>query len=61
VGTHEITFLCDDLDATLAELESKGVPRTEETANERFGKVCRVQLPGGVKVMVYEPAHPTAI
>jgi len=39
----------------------QGVPRTEEPANERFGKVCRVQLPGGVKVMVYEPAHPTAI
>lgn len=60
-GTHEITFMCDDLDATLAELESKGVPRAEEPEEARFGKVCRVWLPGGVKVMVYEPSHPTAI
>lgn len=60
-GTHELTFLCDDLDSTLAELESKGVPRAEDPADERFGRICRVHLPGGVKVMIYEPSHPTAI
>ncbi len=60
-GTHELTFLCDDLDTTLADLESKGVSRAEEPADERFGRVCRVHLPGGVKVMIYEPSHPTAI
>lgn len=60
-GTHEITFMCDDLAATLRELESKGLERAEEPEEARFGKSCRVRLPGGVRVMVYEPAHPTAI
>lgn len=60
-GTHELTFLCDDLDQTLRDLESRGIARAEEPADERFGRVCRVDLPGGVRVMIYQPSHPTVI
>jgi hypothetical protein len=60
-GAHEIAFMCDDLESTLAELEARGVPRTQEPEDARFGGTCRIELPGHVKVMLYQPAHPTAI
>ena len=61
VGTHQITFMCDDLEATLAELAAKGVPSRGEPKDEGFGITSTLLLPGGVEVTLYEPRHPTAI
>jgi predicted enzyme related to lactoylglutathione lyase len=59
--SHEITFMCDDIEATMAELKAKGITFTGEPTDQRFGLVARMTLPGGVEVMLYEPKHPTAI
>ena len=57
---HDLYLMCDDLDATMAELAGKGVecgPVTEQ----RWGRVTTVPLPGGAELGLYEPRHPTAI
>ena len=59
--SHELTLMCDDIDATMAELEAKGVEFKGEPHEERWGKVTTMVLPGGVDVMLYQPLHPTAI
>jgi hypothetical protein len=56
---HELYLMCDDLDATMAELRGRGVEFTE-TTDARWGRVTRFRLPGGGEVGLYEPRHPRA-
>lgn len=58
---HELSFMCDDLDATIAELRGKDVECRGEVEERRFGRATTIVLPGGVPVLLYEPTHPTAI
>jgi len=58
---HQISFMCDDIRATAAELRAKGVSIDGEPKNEGFGITVTMTLPGGVKVMLYQPRHPLAI
>jgi len=59
--SHELTLMCDDLAATMAELQGKGVAFKGDPHEERWGVVATMVLPGGVEVMLYQPRHPTAI
>src|SRR5207302_6028648 len=54
---HEITFMCDDLAATISELEGRGLEVRGEPRYEGFGIATTLVLPGGVEVMLYEPRH----
>ncbi len=57
-GSSEQLFLmCDDLDATMADLGAKGV-ECGDVENPRWGKVTQIFLPGGGKLGLYEPRHP---
>ena len=58
---HELYFMCDDLEATMGELQAKGVNFTHAIAEERWGRLTRFRLPGGGEVGIYEPLHPLAI
>lgn len=58
---HELTFMCDDVHATLAELRERGVEAPGEPEDMGFGVGARVSLPGGVEVLVYEPRHSTPL
>jgi predicted enzyme related to lactoylglutathione lyase len=58
---HQITFMCDNLTATRAELMSKGVAVVGEPQDEGWGTTVMLALPGGVEVMLYEPRHPVAV
>ncbi len=58
---HELTFMCDDINATIAELQGKGIEFRGEPTNQGFGIVATMVLPGGVDVMLYQPRHATAI
>jgi hypothetical protein len=60
-GMHALSFMCDDIRATSAELREKGLDVDADVHDERFGLTTQVHLPGGVDVMLYEPRHPTAI
>ena len=58
---HQLSFMCDDLDATIAGLTGKGVEFRGDPVDEGFGIVTTMLLPGGVEVQLYEPRHDTAI
>ena len=60
-GHHQISFMCDDIHATIADLKSRGVHFDSEPSNQGFGITAVMTLPGNVKVMLYEPRHSTAI
>jgi Glyoxalase/Bleomycin resistance protein/Dioxygenase superfamily len=53
--------MCDDLDATVAELRAKGIEFGGEPENQGFGTVMTMVLPGGVDMTLYQPRHATAI
>jgi catechol 2,3-dioxygenase-like lactoylglutathione lyase family enzyme len=57
---HELYLMCDDIKATMESLKVKKVkcgPATEE----RWGTLTTISLPGGGKIGLYQPNHPTAI
>jgi len=58
--SHELFFLCDDIDATVSELAGKGGEQTGPISEEQWGRVARFRLPGGSEIGVYEPKHPRA-
>ena len=58
---HLVSFMCDDLDKTIAELRAKGVDVVGEPKDEGYGITIMLNLPGGCEVMLYEPRHTVAI
>jgi hypothetical protein len=58
--TAHVYFMCDDLEATLADLARKGVTYAPPH-NERWGMVTQLKMPSGGEVGIYQPLHPTAI
>jgi catechol 2,3-dioxygenase-like lactoylglutathione lyase family enzyme len=60
-GAHELYLMCDDIAATVRELEGKGVQFAGPVSDQGFGLMTRIKLPGGGELGLYEPRHPTAI
>lgn len=56
-GYHELWFWCDDIEATVEELESAGVTFDAPIEDSAFGLTTSFTLPGGVPVGLYEPEH----
>ena len=57
---HELYLMCDDLQKTVAELQSKGV-RCDSVTEARWGSGTTIEIPGGGRMGLYQPRHPTAI
>jgi hypothetical protein len=57
---HELYFMCDNLKATMESLKVKKV-QCGSVKEERWGSLTTIFLPGGGKVGLYQPKHPTAI
>ena len=57
-GRHELYLMCSDLEATLSELRRKGVAIKMEPADQPWGRIASMLLPGGGELFVYEPRHP---
>jgi hypothetical protein len=58
---HQLSFMCDDIHETIADLRSKGIEVRGEPQDEGYGITTSVVLPGGLDVVLYEPRHDTAI
>jgi predicted enzyme related to lactoylglutathione lyase len=58
-GGCELYLMCDDIRSTVSELEAKGVEFVRPIAEERWGLVTAIKLPGGAEIGLYEPRHPT--
>jgi catechol 2,3-dioxygenase-like lactoylglutathione lyase family enzyme len=56
-GTHSISFYCDDVHATVHELQARGVTFLDEIHDAGYGLVTRMAVPGGVVVDLYQPHY----
>ena len=56
-GTHYVSFFCDDIESTVAELSGRGVEFLDEIADVGYGHAIHFEMPGGVKVELYEPSY----
>lgn len=56
-GTHYVSFYCDDINQTVAELKGRGVVFSDEIADVGYGLAIHFEMPGGVPVELYQPAY----
>ena len=56
-GTADISFYCDDIAKTVAELRARGVEFTQEVEDHGYGLVTRFDVPGGFSVQLYQPKY----
>lgn len=52
--------MCDDLEATMDELRSKGATFSAGVSDEGYGLVTMLDVPGADPVQLYEPRHEVA-
>jgi catechol 2,3-dioxygenase-like lactoylglutathione lyase family enzyme len=57
---HELYFMCDNLKSEMESLARKNVS-CAKVHEERWGSVTKISLPGGGKIGLYQPTHPTAL
>ncbi len=60
-ASHELYLMCDDIHATVADLKQKGVKVAAEIKDAGWGLLTSFEIPGGSKLQLYQPRHPTAI
>jgi predicted enzyme related to lactoylglutathione lyase len=60
-GRMELYLMCDDVEATVDELQRKGVSFNGPITDEGFGLMTAIELPGGGELGLYEPRHPTPL
>src|SRR5712692_3363376 len=56
-GTHDVSFYCDDIHGTVAELKSRGVTFDQDVADHGYGFVTYFNISGSLKVQLYEPKY----
>jgi catechol 2,3-dioxygenase-like lactoylglutathione lyase family enzyme len=56
-GTHDISFYCDDIEKTVAELKARGVEFTDPVADQGYGLVTHFKMPGDLVVQLYQPRY----
>lgn len=56
-GTADISFYCDDIEKTVAELKAKGVEFTGPVADRGYGLVTHFRVPGGFEIQLYQPRY----
>jgi hypothetical protein len=52
--------MCDDIAATVAELEAKGAEFTRGIRDDGFGLTTALRIPGAGDMLLYQPRHPAA-
>ena len=56
-GTHAISFYCEDIHATVAELKEKGVEFTTDIEDHGYGFVTFFKVPGDFALQLYQPKY----
>ena len=59
-GTHDVSFYCDDLERTMNQLAGRGVEFSGGVSDAGYGLVTHFEMPGGVRVQLYEPKYSKA-
>jgi catechol 2,3-dioxygenase-like lactoylglutathione lyase family enzyme len=60
-GGHEIYLMCDDVHTTVAALKDKGVRIDDPITDAGWGLLTSLTTPGGTRLGLYQPTHPTAL
>jgi catechol 2,3-dioxygenase-like lactoylglutathione lyase family enzyme len=58
--SHELYFMCADLEAEMISLAARGV-ECSKIDEARWGTITKLRLPGGGKIGLYQPKHPIAL
>ena len=53
--------MCDDIEATVADLETAGVEFVTPISDEAFGRMTRMRVSGGGELGLYQPTHPSPL
>lgn len=56
-GTPSISFYCDDIAKTVADLTARGVEFTGPPEDHGYGLVTHFRVPGGFEVQLYQPKY----
>ena len=56
-GTHSISFYCNDIHTTVADLKAKGVEFTQDVQDAGYGLTCTLRAPGNVIIDLYQPKY----
>lgn len=56
-SAHQLSFWCDDIEATVEELERRGVELRSPIEDRGYGLATTFELPGEVLVELYEPSY----
>jgi hypothetical protein len=57
---HELYLMCDDVRAFISDMKAKKIT-CSPVDEQRWGSITRLTLPGGGKLGVYQPKHPSPI
>ena len=57
---HEMALMCEDIEATVAELTERGARFTHGVCDQGFGVTATIDVPGAGEMMIYQPRHPVA-
>ncbi|MGH2581594.1 MAG: VOC family protein [Anaerolineales bacterium] len=50
-------FYCDEINATVDELKSRGVEFVDEVEDRGYGLVTHFKMPGGFEAELYQPHY----
>ncbi len=56
-GDHDISFYCDDIHGTVADMKSRGVAFNGDVEDHGYGLVTYFEAPGEITVQLYEPRY----
>jgi catechol 2,3-dioxygenase-like lactoylglutathione lyase family enzyme len=59
-GAVELYLVCDDVEATVADLTGRGVVFESPVSDQGWGLLTTIRLPGGGRLGLYQARHPTA-
>ena len=60
VDLTSVFLMCDDVQALIADMKTKGVA-CSPVDEQRWGSITRLTLPGGGRLGVYQPKHPSPL
>jgi predicted enzyme related to lactoylglutathione lyase len=57
---HAIALMCDDIEATVGELRSKGAQFRSPIEQREYGRLIMMIVPGADDIQLYQPTHKLA-
>ena len=57
VPHHTVSLMCDDIEATVADLRAKGVVVADEIVDQGYGLVTSFEVPAAGSIDLYQPRY----